>query len=570
LENEAEAQAVISVLTTHHTYFFREFAHFEFLLEKVLPSLVSVMEQNGEDTLRIWSAACSKGQEAYSLAMFLSIHWSTIAPGMRFEIFGTDVDSGSIELAENGVYRWSELKEVPAQYLGRHWARGQDDLADWARANESIAGHCSFSQENLLEIGKAENRDRLHGKFHVIFCRNVFIYFTPEQIRSVSAELLECLHPSGFLFVGRSETLNNLGLKMRYLGPSIYQRLEAKHLSSQANVVAKTPIRVLCVDDSPVVLRLLKAVLAGDADFQVVATASNGLEATLVLRQQEVDLITLDIHMPEQDGVEFLKQSAGKRLPPVVIVSSVAREEMALAQECLKLGAVDYVEKPSLGDLKERSEEIQNKLKSATRHRAIGQSGSGQTELDRVFQTKSTTAPHPSALRLIHVRPPKVRTENSDEKNWSDDLARFMTVISRESAQVATLVLLDGDAAELRSLIGRWRRLPGVSFHEVPLGQPLPEQHWSAGMIVGHIQDFKPMQRSILERSTSVSIVMIGELSAEAFSTLRASNRQKWIIEERAMTSRFTNAIRELRAQIVPLASIAYHSILDPETGGKK
>jgi chemotaxis protein methyltransferase CheR len=109
-----EVGVLTSLLTTHHTYFFREFVHFEYLLKNTLPGVIAEHRAKGENTIRIWSAACSRGQEVYSLSMFLHHHLPTIAPDMKFEIVGSDVCEESIAIAKNGVYTWDEIKAVPA------------------------------------------------------------------------------------------------------------------------------------------------------------------------------------------------------------------------------------------------------------------------------------------------------------------------------------------------------------------------------------------------------------------------------------------------------------------------
>jgi chemotaxis protein methyltransferase CheR len=121
---EEESKALVSLITTHHTFFFREFNHFEFLEQKGLKQVTDAIRAEGRKTLRIWSAACSRGQEVYSLAMFLRFHLKKIAPDFDFEIFGSDVDPESITIAKNGVYRWNEIKEIPSIYLLDNWVKG--------------------------------------------------------------------------------------------------------------------------------------------------------------------------------------------------------------------------------------------------------------------------------------------------------------------------------------------------------------------------------------------------------------------------------------------------------------
>lgn len=362
---ESESQVLLSLMTTHHTYFFREFSHFEFLLNRALPSLIEKARTRQDKTIHVWSAACSRGQEVYSLAMFFKFHLSQMAPEVKFRIWGTDIDPESVRFAENGVYKAEELKQSPAMYVEGNWVRGKDHVKDFTKAKDIIKQHCRFSTLNLLKP-VANFSDK---KFDVVFCRNVFIYFNQDQIRQISKTILQHLDPDGFLVLGVSETLNGLGLEVDLTGPSIYQHRRAKTApnfatSRPAVVISKPKVMdILSVDDSPTILALLKKVLVPENGFRVKATAKNGREALEILKTQKFDAITLDLHMPELDGVGFLKEHDAKKIP-VVIVSSINREDPTIAHQALSLGASDYVEKPSLDNLAQAGNEIRAKLRS--------------------------------------------------------------------------------------------------------------------------------------------------------------------------------------------------------------
>jgi chemotaxis protein methyltransferase CheR len=139
---DSETQALVSLLTTHHTYFFREFAHFEYLADH-LPELVQTVRARGDKTLRIWSAACSRGQEAYSLAMLLAAYLPRLAPELTVQILGTDVDSESVAVARNGVYKRREIVEIPQHLAADHWARGSGAISDFVRAKAGPKPRCA-------------------------------------------------------------------------------------------------------------------------------------------------------------------------------------------------------------------------------------------------------------------------------------------------------------------------------------------------------------------------------------------------------------------------------------------
>lgn len=400
--SEKEIPRLISLLTIHHTFFFREFPQFEFLLQTSLPALIQQMKKEGRTHFKIWSAGCSQGQEVYSLALFLSYHLKKLAPGFTFDILGTDICNESIAIAKNGVYHWDTLKEIPAMYLDGNWIRGKGTVADFAKVKPEIKSSCLFQIVNM------KNLDSALGStvFDLIFCRNVFIYFIAQRIKTITNDMLKHLSPSGFIFLGMAENLIGLGLPITCLGTSVYRHAGANELEvkTSANAAAQPEnLRVLCVDDSPTVLRLLKHVLSPAFGFTVVGTAGNGLEAAKFLQTNKVDLVTLDIHMPEQNGVEYLRQNFNKSHPPVVILSSVAREDAHLAHMALDMGASDYIEKPALDGLVQRSDEIRAKLVCAVEARR--NPSIPQEKLERSFQKSLKLKSVDLKLRLIVAGP---------------------------------------------------------------------------------------------------------------------------------------------------------------------
>lgn len=382
LQHQKEETAfLVSLLTTHHTFFFREFNQFEFLLKGDLQRLAEGAKKR-DGVLKVWSAACSRGQEVYTLAMFLDLHLPQIAPGVTYSILGTDVDEQSVAFAQNGVYPWESLKEVPHMYWHDHWVRGKGDISEFVKARDSLRKRCRFKTVNLLKV------DEVTETFDLIFCRNVFIYFDGPTIASVTNQLLKRLDQRGLLFVGISETLAGLNVKAESLGLSIYRhggveknqdRVAAKPAPASVSMIPiapsapaaqpARPIRVLCVDDSPSILRMMQEILSAEHGYEIVATAKNGIEAAERMKAGGIDVMTLDIHMPEMDGITYLKKHLKPGHPPVIMVTSVAREDQSLALEALAAGAMDFVEKPSLADLSAKGAELRTKLGAALRGR---------------------------------------------------------------------------------------------------------------------------------------------------------------------------------------------------------
>jgi chemotaxis protein methyltransferase CheR len=380
-----ETSILISLLTTHHTFFFREFLHFEYLAE-VLPQLVQAAKERGDKQIRIWSAAASRGHEVYSLAMFLEKYLPKVSSEIGYSIVGTDIDLECVAYAKNGVYPLNEVSEIPLDFQS-FWVRGTGEIANFAKMRETLRRHCQFAFSNLADPISFPS-----GKFDAIFCRNVLIYFHEEQVRAIAKALSQCLYPQGYLITGVSESLSSLLPQLGLRGAaqaSVYQldtangrKRAPKKPEMQLVVAGKTvegstrplpsarpvpsgPLRVLCVDDSPTVLMLLKQILVPDNGFQVVGTAANGQEAIAQVAALKPDLMTLDIHMPIMDGLTYLEKQFSADHPPTVVISSASRSDSEVALKALRLGASDFVEKPALGNIQFRGNEIRTKLKVA-------------------------------------------------------------------------------------------------------------------------------------------------------------------------------------------------------------
>lgn len=397
----SETTALVSLLTTHHTFFFREFEHFEHMMSKTMPEAFEVMRATGRKKFRILSAACSKGHEVYSLAMFLK---HNMPADLDFEIVGGDICTESVEFAKNGVYRWEEVKTIPATYLHGNWARGTGQISEFAKISDVIRAKCRFDVMNLSQM----TTDARDEKFDVVFCRNVFIYFEKELVRSSVMKLLERLHGHGDLVIGLSESLNGLDLPVVWEGPSVYRHRGKESAVAKgkvslvdtkpavtASVKVEPPIRVFAVDDSPTVLKLLEK-MCKEVGFEFLGSAKDGEEALRILTGPSApkpSLITLDLHMPKMNGLEFLKEFRKVSMTPVIVVSSINREENELAQQALAAGAGDYVEKPAMDRWKQTTAELVAKarvvVKAGPQAKAGGPVKSGATDIDAKFSKTS-------------------------------------------------------------------------------------------------------------------------------------------------------------------------------------
>lgn len=193
---------IIDAITTNETLFFRDTTPFDALMNKVIPETIDGKAGTPfARRIRIWSAACSTGQEPYSIAILLSELLPDIAE-WDVNILGTDISDEVVARASRGWYAHHEVERgMPPVRLHKFFV---PDNNGW-RVKDSLRSLCTFERRNLHDPNSAS------GKFDVIFCRNVAIYFTPEARRDLFLRLAKALTPEGWLFVGSQESLRDLG-----------------------------------------------------------------------------------------------------------------------------------------------------------------------------------------------------------------------------------------------------------------------------------------------------------------------------------------------------------------------
>jgi chemotaxis protein methyltransferase CheR len=207
-ENNAERQYFIDVMTTNETSFFREINHFEFLQSTILPNFKS------SNKFRVWSAACSSGEEAYSIAMVLENYLGS----NRYEILGTDLSSRVLEKSKMGLYPMERAEKIPEPYLKKFCLKGKNSMEGFFKIDENLKMNIVFKSMNLNQ--KFPDL----GKFDLIFVRNVMIYFNAETKEKLIRNMIDLLPKNGFLFIGQSETLLNRNLGLEMIKPSIYKK----------------------------------------------------------------------------------------------------------------------------------------------------------------------------------------------------------------------------------------------------------------------------------------------------------------------------------------------------------
>jgi chemotaxis protein methyltransferase CheR len=230
-EGAAERTALFDALCTHETRFFREPDHFEFLVENLLPRWrEAIARRQRAAHLSVWSAGCSTGEEAYTLAMILS-RATARSPGLTVDILATDLSTRAIETARHAVYPLARADEIPKDLLDTFMLRGRGRWQGWMRAGPEIRGRVRFEQGSLHRPPEAGDGA---ARFDVIFCRNVLIYFDASTRARVVGALLGALRHDGALFLGRAEGLQAVS-RARTLAPSVFARIEDPASRTAAN-----------------------------------------------------------------------------------------------------------------------------------------------------------------------------------------------------------------------------------------------------------------------------------------------------------------------------------------------
>jgi len=202
-----ERQRAIDLITTNETYFFREPHHFEFMQKEVLPNALP----HGFD---VWSAACSTGEEPYTIAMLLE----ALRPGAPWRVVASDISSRVLRYARRGLYPMSRGQKIPQVFLKRHCLKGIGEYQGYFLVERALRERVEFKQINLTEA------PRNTARFDVIFLRNVLIYFDRPTKQKVLAHVTSQLRPGGWLFVGHSESMNGLLEGFESWAPSIHRK----------------------------------------------------------------------------------------------------------------------------------------------------------------------------------------------------------------------------------------------------------------------------------------------------------------------------------------------------------
>jgi chemotaxis protein methyltransferase CheR len=205
--NDSHFSEMIDLLTTNFTSFFREQPHFNFFTA-ILPML------RRQGTVRIWSAACSSGEEPYSIAIAAAENGGLT----NVEILATDISTRVLKKAKAGVFPAQAVQNVPQAVLRRYFLKGEGQTSGYFRVKPEIANRIQFARLNLAQPFSHKHL------FSLIWCRNVMIYFNKATQEAVVNKLARCLESGGYLFIGHSEALGGVQQPLRYVEPAIYRR----------------------------------------------------------------------------------------------------------------------------------------------------------------------------------------------------------------------------------------------------------------------------------------------------------------------------------------------------------
>jgi chemotaxis protein methyltransferase CheR len=214
-----ELMHLIDAVTTNKTDFFRESAHFDYLVDKALPE---IFERISGRQFTIWSAGCSTGEEPYTMAIVLSEYAQT-HPGFRFRIMASDISNTVLKKAALGVYTNEVVAPVASNLRRKYFMHSVKPGSDLQRVVPELRRQVEFRRLNFMDsdYGMTE-------KIDAIFCRNVIIYFDRATQERILQRLSNCLLPGGYMFVGHAETLHDMNLPLMPVAPALYRRVDVR------------------------------------------------------------------------------------------------------------------------------------------------------------------------------------------------------------------------------------------------------------------------------------------------------------------------------------------------------
>jgi len=366
----------ISALTIHTTNWFREPPHFLELEKYLKRNMVKLKTR----PFVILSAACSTGEEIFSLGLLME-KVKREHPEFDYQLIANDIDPVSVSHAKRSLFPKTEVTSIPKQYHPDILI-GKNQFEDFFTVSKNIRDRVTFTNENILHL----NFD-VAIKFDIIFCRNVLIYFEYENIKKIINVFINRLQPNGILCLGHSEALNTpetFGLQIIWNSSYIVAKssdelkIREKKLSSPSPSSAQEsykedsnkydtladenisstqrpattdhkPKTILVVDDSITVRKVLQKLYEQHGFKVLLAQDAKQANNLLTTHLKDISLISLDLHMPEISGQEWLSQIRSKGITiPVIVITDAHSDEALEVLGALERGAQDYLNKAEL------------------------------------------------------------------------------------------------------------------------------------------------------------------------------------------------------------------------------
>jgi len=212
---EIEFTEFINAVTTNLTAFFRENHHFEYVKDKIIPNVLK--KNQNTKTITVWSAGCSTGEEPYSIAMTLL---DNMPPNWKLKILATDLDTNVLKIASEGVYNNDKMKGLDERKIKKWFKKGQGSNKNKVKIKRELQELIHFKKLNLMEAWP------IKGKFDIIFCRNVIIYFDKETKEMLVNKFSKYLDIGSHLLIGHSESLHQIETDFDLIGNTIYCKIK--------------------------------------------------------------------------------------------------------------------------------------------------------------------------------------------------------------------------------------------------------------------------------------------------------------------------------------------------------